>query len=74
LFPDFHTFSSMGFSISNISVMDNALLDAIPMGKSIESIPVFRSEDFMYHTQCEDPDRMVRVLFIFSSFVLVFLA
>lgn len=61
LFPDFNTFKQLGFKLDNVTVISNDLLELFPFGDKIKPIPIFRQEDFMYHMQCEDPDRMVRV-------------
>ena len=60
-FPDFYTFSKMGYDAVMVQKIPDDILNAIPLGEAIPSIPVFRPDDYMYHTQCEDPDRMVRV-------------
>jgi hypothetical protein len=59
LFPDFHTFTSMGFNLENITSIPDSLLESLSKGDPIVPIPVYRLEDFMFHNQCEDPDRMV---------------
>ena len=57
--PDFYTFSKMGFNVSSIEKVADDFLTSIPLGEPIKPIPVFRPEDYMYHKECEDPDRMV---------------
>lgn len=58
-FPDFNTFAKMGFDANNIQKINDEILNSIPLGETITPIPVFRPDDYMYHSQCEDPDRMV---------------
>jgi hypothetical protein len=63
-FPDFYTFDKMGFNVSGIVKVKDEILNSIPMGAMIKAIPApppFRPDDYMYHEQCGDPDRMVRV-------------
>jgi hypothetical protein len=62
LFPDFYTFSHMGFNLSSIVKIPDDELGRLPTGEILKVIPVFRPEDFMYHQNCEDPNRMVRAL------------
>jgi hypothetical protein len=58
-FPDFNTFAKMGYDASAIQKISDDILNSIPLGYDITAIPVFRPDDYMYHMQCEDPDRMV---------------
>ena len=60
LIPDFYTFSKMGFNLTSIEKVPDDYLLEIPLGVAIKPIPVFRPEDYMYHKNCEDPDRMVQ--------------
>lgn len=62
LFPDFYTFSHMGFNAGMVKKIPDDDLSAIPLGSPVDAIPVFRPEDYMYHTQCEDHERMVSPL------------
>ena len=60
-FPDFYTFTKMGFNVSNILKIRDDILTSIPLGPHIKSIPApppFRPDDYMYHEQCGDPDKM----------------
>jgi hypothetical protein len=59
IFPDFYTYAKMGFDTATIAKLTDPQLNEIPLGSPITPIPVFRPEDRMYHSQCEDPDRMV---------------
>ena len=61
-FPDFYTFTQMGFNMSVIAKIPDVELNAIPMGPMIKAIPVYRGEDFMYHRVCSDVDRLVSEL------------
>lgn len=70
IFPDFHTFTSMGFNLSSINVLPEEKLHSIPMGNSIKRIeapPVFRADDYMFHAHCDDPRRLVNDLSIVSN-------
>lgn len=69
-FPDFYTFSKMGYDAAVVQKIPDDILNAIPMGEVIPSIPVFRPDDYMYHAQCEDPDRMVRPVNIVITVVI----
>lgn len=64
LFPDFNTYSKMGFEATTIAKITDKDLESIPLGKPITPIPIFRPEDRMYHSHCEDPDRLVNDLSI----------
>ena len=59
LFPDFYTYSKMGFTAEHVMKIPDKDLESIPLGQAIAPIPVFRPEDRMYHSHCEDPDKMV---------------
>lgn len=59
MFPDFYTYTRMGFTLEQINKISDATLDSLPTGNPLAAIPVFRPDDRMYHSQCEDPDRMV---------------
>jgi hypothetical protein len=59
-FPDFYTFTQMGFNMSVIQKIPDPIMNAIPLGAPIRPIAVYRPEDFMYHRVCSDPDRLVR--------------
>eukprot|EP01038_Epipyxis_sp_PR26KG_P011763 gene11763-15740_t len=64
-FPDFYTFQSMGYNSTDVRKIPDAVLHSLPLGTTIKSIPApppFRPDDYMYHTQCEDPDRMINEL------------
>lgn len=63
LIPDFYTFSKMGFNLTSIEKVADDYLADLPMGEPIKPIPVFRPEDYMYHKNCEDPDRMVHYIY-----------
>ena len=61
-FPDFYTFSSMGYNVTDILKIPDHVLDSLSVGpplKSIPSPPTFRAEDYFYHEYCDDPDRMI---------------
>ena len=61
-FPDFFTFDKMGFNTSSVMKIKDDILTNIPIGPMIKALPQplpFRPDDYMYHEQCEDPDRMV---------------
>ena len=58
-FPDFYTFTQMGFNMSSIAKIPDDVLNAIPLGDPIKAIAVYRPEDFMYHRLCSDPERLV---------------
>lgn len=59
-FPDFYTFTHMGFNLSVIKKIPDPELHSIPLGTPIKPIAVYRPDDFMYHRVCTDPDRLVR--------------
>ena len=61
-FPDFFTFDKMGFNVSGILKIKDDALNSIPLGRQIVAIPApppFRPDDYHFHEQCNDPDRMV---------------
>jgi hypothetical protein len=58
-FPDFYTFTQMGYNMSVIRKIPDADLNSIPLGSPVSAIAVYRPEDFMYHRLCSDPDRLV---------------
>ena len=62
-FPDFYTFSTMGYNMSHIRKVPDDALKRIPLGpdvKKIEAPPEFRPDDYMYHLECKEPDLMVK--------------
>lgn len=59
IFPDFNTFDKMGYNTSSIIKIADDLLNSFPLGPPLPPIAVFRPDDYMYHQQCDDPDRMV---------------
>mmetsp|Transcript_18726 Transcript_18726/g.31549 ORF Transcript_18726/g.31549 Transcript_18726/m.31549 type:complete len:676 (-) Transcript_18726:69-2096(-) len=61
-FPDFHSFTSRGYDISQINRIDDSILNSIPLGETLSVIAVYRPDDFMYHRVCDDADRMVQEL------------
>jgi hypothetical protein len=63
LFPDFNTFVKMGYDAKDAIKIPDATLEAIAMGAPIIPIPVFRPEDRMYHSHCDDPDRLVSFVY-----------
>jgi hypothetical protein len=70
LFPDFHTFTAMGFNQSSIHMMRQDKLNQIRLGSklaSIEAPPVFRELDYMYHSVCENYPRLVNDLGIVAN-------
>lgn len=67
-FPDFYTFTQMGFNMSVIQKIPDDILNRIPMGTPIKSIEVYRGEDYMYHRLCSDPDRLV-ICSVFKCYV-----
>ena len=74
-FPDFFTFDKMGYNASSVMKIKDHLLTKIPMGPMIIALPqpaAFRADDYMYHEQCNDPDKMVgaALLFFISLFTL----
>jgi len=69
-FPDFYTFTAMGFNMSSIHRMrDEALLN-IPRGAMLTRIqgpPPFRPDDWMYHNHCDDPPRLINDLSVIAN-------
>ena len=64
-FPDFYTFDKMGYNTSSIIKIKDDILNSIDLGPMIKAIPApppFRPDDYMYHEQCNDPDRMINDL------------
>lgn len=59
VFPDFYTFTQMGFTVDAVKKISDDVLNSIPLGDPVAAIPVFRPDDYMYHKVCDDPDRMV---------------
>ena len=59
MFPDFYTFTQMGFNMSVIRKIPDPVLNSIPVGSPIKPIAVYRPDDFMYHRVCSDADRLV---------------
>lgn len=60
--PDFHTFVTLGFNITDIKKLTTQTLEDIPLGAPIKRIPApppFRPDDFMFHELCEEPRRLV---------------
>ena len=52
----------MGYNTSSVIKISDELLEEISTGSLVDKIqapPPFRPDDYMYHSQCEDPDRMV---------------
>ena len=69
-FPDFHTFSEMGFNSADIKKMRPDLMNKIPRGPMLDAIappPAFRADDYMYHNLCENYSRMVNDLGIIAN-------
>lgn len=58
-FPDFWTFTSMGYAAKDVIKIPDDELDAIPLGDTIKAIPVFRPDDYFYHEYCDDAFRIV---------------
>lgn len=69
-FPDFYTFTAMGYNMSSIRRMRDDNLLAIPRGPLIARIqgpPPFRPDDWMYHNHCDDPPRLVNDLSVVAN-------
>lgn len=65
LFPDFYTFTKMGYNMSMIRKIPEDALKSIPLGPGVQKIeapPEFRPDDYMFHAVCNQPERMVRTL------------
>ena len=61
-FPDFHTFTAMGFNGADIKKMRPEVLKKVRDGPTLDAIippPEFRAEDYMYHHLCEDYLKLV---------------
>lgn len=70
MFPDYYTFTAMGFNQSSIRRMREDKLDTIPEGtrlKAIAAPPTFREDDWMFHAHCEDPPRLVNDLGVIAN-------
>lgn len=68
LFPDFYTFSTLGFSVDEVKKISDERLSQIDLAEIIKAIPApppFRPDDYMFHTLCDDPRRLV-ISFIFE--------
>jgi len=64
-FPDFYTFSTLGFAVSDIKKIPDEKLAQFPLGDPIKALPApppFRPDDAYYHDLCEDPKRLVRFI------------
>jgi len=69
-FPDYYTFTAMGFNMSGIHRMRDELLQAIPRGAMLVRIqgpPPFRPDDWMYHNHCDDPPRLINDLSVVAN-------
>ncbi len=69
-FPDFHTFTAMGFNSADIQKMRPEIINKIPDGKILDVIippPAFRADDYMYHNLCEDYPRLVNDLGVVAN-------
>lgn len=69
-FPDFYTFSAMGYNMSNIRRMKDEMLLQIPRGTILATIkgpPPFRPDDAMYHSHCDDPSRLINDLSVVAN-------
>jgi len=69
-FPDFNTFTEMGFNSADIKKMRPEHMHKIPKGAALEAIappPTFRADDYMYHNLCEDYARMINDLGIIAN-------
>ena len=64
-FPDFFTFDKMGFNVSGIRKIKDDVLNSIPLGPQIKALPApppFRPDDYAFHEECGDYDRMINDL------------
>ena len=62
LFPDFYTFTTLGFALTDIKKIPDEKLASMPIGDPIKALPApppFRPDDSTYHDLCEDPPRLV---------------
>jgi hypothetical protein len=69
-FPDFHTFTAMGFNAAEIKKMRSDIISKLPKGQALEVIappPEFRAEDYHYHSLCEDYPRLVNDLGVVAN-------
>lgn len=65
LFPDFYTFITLGFNVSDTKKIDDKKLENMAEGLIVKSLPApppFRPDDSMYHELCDDPVRMIDTL------------
>lgn len=67
IFPDFWTFTQMGFTTDSINKIPDDQLNQILLGDPVPAIAMFRPDDFMYHMECDDPDRMVNDLGVVAN-------
>jgi hypothetical protein len=61
-FPDFYTFSKLGFDLGDLKKLDDDRVDTFPAGEPIKTLPApppFRPDDFMYHELCHDNYRKI---------------
>jgi len=69
-FPDFNTFTEMGFNSADIKKMRPEAMGKLTRGAALEAIappPAFRADDYMYHNLCEDFPRMINDLGIIAN-------
>jgi hypothetical protein len=70
MFPDFHTFTAMGFDQTSIRRMKDEKLATIPQGDNVQAIappPTFREEDWSFHRHCEDPPALINDLGVIAN-------
>ncbi len=70
MFPDFYTFTAMGFNHTSIYRMSDDKLGMLPTGDRVAAIaapPAFREDDWMFHAHCEDPPRLVNDLGVIAN-------
>lgn len=67
IFPDFYTFTHMGFNSSIIEKVSDNIINEIPLGEPLKNIPVFRPEDFMYHEVCDDANGLVNSMGVVAN-------
>lgn len=67
IFPDFWTFTQMGFTTESINKIPDTDLNNIPIGEQVAPIAMFRPDDFMYHMVCDDPERIVNDLGVVAN-------
>lgn len=58
-FPDFNTFTQMGYDLNSIEKISDHILKEIPLGDGVKPIPVFRPDDYFFHEYCDDYDRLI---------------